>query len=155
MWKSVIILCQHEKKHKNSSLPFGLSLSHPAVHRVSALGIDQTSPISRNICSAIQSNILPAPARRRLKRWRSFLTLWGTTVMVRYGPCRPSLIHHLTYSPVSQKTYITVPWLLTGRNSCQSLLRCSTWLIILILARIQFSTSFLHWRINFLPHVAR
>ena len=58
---------QEKFKHKNSSLPFGL-LTSPTVHGVSALCINQTSAISRNTCSTINSNILLAPTRQLLKR---------------------------------------------------------------------------------------
>ena len=34
--------------------------------------------------------------------------------MLTSGLCKLSIIHHLMYSPLSQKTYITVPWLLMG-----------------------------------------
>ena len=34
--------------------------------------------------------------------------------MLTSGLCKLSIIYHLMYSPLSQKTYITVPWLLMG-----------------------------------------
>ena len=58
---------QEKFKHKNFSLPFGHP-SPPTVHCASALCINQTSPISRNTCSIINSNILPALTRQLLKR---------------------------------------------------------------------------------------
>ena len=55
------------------------------------------------------------------------------------------------YRPLSQKTSVTVPWLLTRRTvlRVRAFLRCSSHLIILNLAQIKFSISFLNRLINF------
>ena len=50
---------QEKFKHKNSSLTSGLP-SSPTLHCVPALCITQTSPISKNTCSTMKSNILLA-----------------------------------------------------------------------------------------------
>ena len=53
-------MARREKlKQKRSSLPFGPSLP-PAVHRVSALCLDQTSTIHRNTCSTATNSVLLA-----------------------------------------------------------------------------------------------
>ena len=65
----ILILWQDKKNVKKNFLcPLASSLPC-AEHCVSALCIDQTSPISRNTCSVIKNNILLAPARQLLKRY--------------------------------------------------------------------------------------
>ena len=114
VWNKIHILWQ-DKKNLNirnflcsmaSSLP-------PIVHCISTLYIDQTSCVGRNTCSALKSNILLASTRQLLK---DNIPSWYCKGPLRSGLWKLSIIHHLMYSLLCQKTYITVPWLLTGRT---------------------------------------
>ena len=93
----VIFLWQDQRYlNKKSSLPFGLP-SPLTVHCVSAIGITQTSPISRTTGSATKSNILPASTRRLLKRCTPAPPSMGS---------RDSLAGHLDLDHVNCQSHI-------------------------------------------------
>ena len=116
----VIFLWQDQRYlNKKSSLPFGLP-SPLTVHCVSAIGITQTSPISRTTGSATKSNILPASTRRLLKRCTPAPPSMGS---------RDSLAGHLDLDHVNCQSHIILmyspglPWWLRGKEP--SYLFCS------------------------------
>ena len=63
---------------------------------------------------------------------------------LRSGLCKPSIICHLMYSPLSLKTLYNCPLTSNGQYSSQSFLRCCSQVIILNLAQIKFPISFSH-----------
>lgn len=96
-------MARQKKLKQKFSLPFGLPSPH-ILHCVSF-------PKSRNTCSTIRSNIPLASTRQFFKdaipSSSRGVTWWP-------GLCKLSIIRHLMYSSLSQKSYITVPWLLKG-----------------------------------------
>lgn len=114
-------------------MPFGL-LSPGAVHCASALGIDQTSPISRNTCSTIRSDILTAPIRQLKKRSHSLISS-GTVMMLRAGLAN---ISFNAQPPVSKNVH-NCAWTSDGSELSETLLLGYN----LNLARIKPSVSFL------------
>ena len=124
------------------------------VHRVNSLCIEQALPIGRNTCSALKSNILPIPTWQLLKDNIFILDLGrghddATLCTCRWGLCELSIIRHLRNSSLSQKTEHTCALTSGGQNSPWSFLRGSSQVIILNLAWIKFSTSFVDGLINF------
>ena len=126
MCDKIITLRQEKFKHKNFSLSFDFLSPHTMFY-VSVLCIDQTSLISKNTCLTMKNNILLASIRQFLKGQYCFLTCKG---LLRSGECKLSIISHLMCRSLSQITYRTLPWLLTGRTVL-SFLRCSSCVIIL------------------------
>ena len=88
--------------NEKSSLRFGLH-SPLTVHCVSALCINQTSPISRNTSSTIKSNILPASTGQLLKRQHSSSSCMGSHDLLAW---------HLDLDHVNCQSSVTwgLPW---------------------------------------------
>lgn len=75
LWNKTHILWLDKKKINIIFLLCPLhSFLLPTVHCISVWCINQSSPIGRNTCSTIKSNILPA-SRQFLKIYHSFLVL--------------------------------------------------------------------------------
>ena len=55
----------------------------------------------------------------------------NTMMMLRSWLCKLSIIQHLTYSPLSQRTYRNSVLISNGWNSSKRFLRCSSWVLIL------------------------
>ena len=127
MWNKIHILWQDKKNsNKKFSLPFGL-LSVRNMPCVSVSCSDQTYPTGRNTCSTRKGNILLATIKQLFKdnfpTW-IFKGSYDTYIWIMSKICL------LMYSPLSKKKKkkkltLMVLWLLVGRNSSQSFLRCS------------------------------
>ena len=137
---SYVMARQEKYKQKFLLCPFVLfSLHCPCV---SAWYIDQPSPISRNTYSAIKSSIRPASARHLLK---DNICSWSCKWSHGTGLCKLSVY---TFSvELCLKKFYRTALTSNGWNSSQSFLICSSWVIILNLAWIKISISFLDWLI--------
>lgn len=136
LWNKIFILWQDKKENKNF-LSFGL----PSPHILHCVFLSQEHYLlnhkkQHSLASTRQflKDAIPSSSRG--------VTWWP-------GLCKLSIIRHLMYSSLSQKSYITVPWFSKGRKSSQSFLRCSSWVIILKFG-LKKMFHFLDGLINFL-----
>ena len=81
---------QGKFKHK-SSLPSGL-LSPCSVHSVSALCTNQTSPIGRKTCSTFSRHQQDSSIKDNIPYWSCKGVTWPTTMVLRSGLCKLSII---------------------------------------------------------------
>ena len=134
VWNKIHTLWQDKQNLTVKILLCFLALSLPrTVHCVCALFVIKPPPLAG--IPAVKNNILLASTRELLQREHFFLSLsgvtWPTTMPLRSGLCKLSIIHLLMHSLLSQKNLYNCALTSNRWSSPQSFLRCSSQVIIL------------------------
>ena len=138
---------------KKCSLPFGLPLS-PLLCILYLPQASTKPPPSAEIPAQPQRAMFSQHQRDNSLKETFLLNLVRghydpSLCTYRSGVCKLSIVCHPTYSPLSQKNLCNCALTSNGCDSSWSFLRGCSWIIILNLAQIKFSITFLDGLITF------